>query len=111
MYNLSYFMQTSTQKAESIIARVKRPSNSEAVASLFPSNTTRKQPSFDPTAECIALPNQRKKKSATKGREKSASVRVVMLKSYSKTVPRGKRRQLLVTKGRVKTVKLVQLFR
>ena len=102
-----YLMQPSTQRAESVIARVKRPSNSEAavLASLFP---TRKRPSFDPNAECIVTPNQKKKKLATKKREKAASVRVVMLKNFTKALPKGKRRRVLSSQGRMKTVKLVR---
>ena len=83
---------------------MKHPSNSEAavLASLFP---TRKRPSFDPNAECIVTPNQ-KKKLATK-KEKAASVRVVRPKNFTKALPKGKRRRVLSSQGRMKTVKLV----
>ena len=94
------------QRANSVLNKVKQPSESEAKtpSSLFPSS--RKcpdQPSFDPSAECIALPWQ-KKKDATKG--KVATVRVVLLKSFSNVVPKGKSRQQLLCKGRIKPVKL-----
>ena len=56
--------------------------------------------------QCVVLPQQKKKKSATKG--KPATVRVVLLNSFSKTVPKGKRRQQLLTKGRIKPVKLLR---
>lgn len=107
---LSAFFQTSIQKVNSIIARVKRPSETEAkaLASLFPSSTRKRpnQPSFDPTAECVALSQQKKKKRASKG--KPSTVRVVLLKSFTKVVPKGKRRQLLLSKGRVKPVKFLR---
>ena len=94
------------QRANSVLNKVKQPSESEAktLSSLFPSSRKRPdQPSFDPSAECIALPWQKKKKGATKG--KVATVRVVLLKSFSNVVPKGKSRQQLLRKGRIKPVK------
>ena len=64
-----------------------------------------KQPSFNPSAECVALSQQRKKCS-TNQKVKPASVSVVMLKEYSKPAPKGKKRQQLLSKERVKPVNL-----
>ena len=100
-------LQKITGKAQSIIARVKCPSEASALSSLFPGRKRVEGPSFDPTAECVVLPQQKKKKSAIKSHQKPSTVTVVLLKYYSCIVPKGKRRQALALKGRVKPVKLM----
>ena len=105
------FHCSSLQKAQSIIARVKKPTEAEAkaLASCFPSTTTRKrslEPSFDLSADCVALPQQKKKKSTSQGRLKLTTLTVVVMKKYERAIPRGKRRQQLSSEGRVRPVKL-----
>ena len=91
-------------QAESIISRVKKPTQAEAKAlsSYFPSsyaNAARKW-SFDPSTECVVLPMQKKKKAATK-RQRPGNITVIMMKEYSSTIPKGKRRERLTSKGRI----------
>lgn len=100
---------TLQEKAQNIISRVKSPSEAAALGSLFPA--ARKRPEaycFDPTAECIVLPQQKRKKSAIKSHNKPSTVTVVLMKEYTCIVPKGKRRQVLASRGRVKQVKLQQ---
>ena len=97
------------QKAQSIIARVKKPTEAEAkaLASYFPSTASRKrslEPSFDLSADCV-VSSQQKKKSASKT-PRLSTITVVVMKKYERAVPRGKRRQKLSSEGRVKPVKL-----
>ena len=88
------FNVNADQRAES---RVKRPSNSEAaaLASLFSSNITSKRPSFDPTSECRVT---REEIGYKRG------LHLSMLKNYTKALLKEKRRRLLMTQGRMKTV-------
>ena len=103
-----FLLQKVTGKAQSIITRVKCPSEATALSSLFPARKRVEGPSFDPTAECVVLPQQKKKKSAIKSNQKPSTVTVVLLKDYSCIVPKGKRRQALALQGRVKPVKLMR---
>ena len=66
-----------------------------------------KRKSFDPDAESIVLPNQKKKKAAVK-RERWSNVTVILLKEYMPTVPRGDFRKELVAKGIIQNVKFTQ---
>ena len=96
------------QKAQSIIARVKKPTEAEAkaLASYFPSTASRKgslEPAFDLTAECVVASQQ--KKSASK-KPKPITLTVVVMQKYERAVPRGKKRQKLSSEGRVRPVKL-----
>ena len=77
------------------------------LASYFPStslNAPRKRECFDPTAESIVLPMQKKKKAAAK-RDRASNVTVVMLKEYSSSIPKGKVRQNLAATGRILSVR------
>ena len=86
---------------------MKSPSQAAALASLFPAARKRTEsPDFDPTAECVVLPQKKKKKAAIKSHKKPSTVTVVLLKEYSSIVPKGKRRQVLASRGRVKKVML-----
>ena len=83
---------------------MKKPTQAEAKAlsSYFPSsyaNAARKR-SFDPSTECVVLPMQKKKKAATK-KQRPSNITVVMMKEYSSTIPKGKRRERLTSKGRI----------
>jgi len=61
---------------------------------------------FDPSAECVALPQQKKKKAASKGNTKPAVVTVVLMKDFSRRGPKGKVRQKLYSDGRIQPVSL-----
>ena len=60
----------------------------------------------DPSAECIVLPQQKKKEAASKGNTKPAVVTVVLMKDFSRRVPKGKVRQNLYSDGRIQPVSL-----
>lgn len=101
------------QTAESVISRIKKPTQAEAkaLARYFPSTSTststtcstvRKRP-FDPAAESVALPMQKKKKRAVK-RPRPANISVIMMKEFSSIIPKGKVRQKLSSKGRILSV-------
>ncbi len=75
------------------LGRVKTPSEVEAraLAKCFPSGkriTTKG--GFDPNAECVVNDAHWKKKAGIKGKQRSVSVNVVMLRQYIPTVPKGK---------------------
>ena len=72
---------------------------------LFPSSSTLKRPhlseAFDPTWQCVAFQQQKKKKAA---RAKPSQVTVMLVPKGTKNVPRGKHRKSLIQKK-------VQIFR
>ena len=82
-----------------------KPSEAEAKAlsRLFPSKSSgnkRKHP-FDPTSECCVQEKQKKKKAATtEGRV--TNVQVILLKCFTPSLPRGRRRTELKDSGRIK---------
>ena len=100
-------IQPAHDRAESIISKVKKPSEAEAKASakFFPSSTKPKviAQSFDPAAESI-VSSQQKKKAAIRPKQ---SVSVVMMKKYS-TIPKGKERHSLATEGRILSMKVTR---
>ena len=98
-------LQTTTQKAQSIISRVKCPSETTVLGSLFPA-TRKRHESFDPTAECI----QKKKKAVIRCHNKPSNITVVLLKEFSSIVPKGKRRKVLASRGRMKQVRFLRLM-
>ena len=64
------------------------------------SGNKRKHP-FDPTSECCVQDKQKKKKAATtKGRV--TNVQVILLKCFTPSLPRGRRRTELKDSGRIK---------
>lgn len=79
---------------------------SRAPLRQFPGRKRVGSASFDPTADCVVLPQQKKKKSAIKSHQKTSTITVVLLQEYCCIVPKGKRRQSLAMRGRVKPVKL-----
>ena len=96
--------------AETIISRVKKPTEAEAkvLASYFPSTSAprkREYPRFDPSAQSIVLPMQKKKKAAITKRERPSNITVVMMKEYCTSIPKGKVRQKLAAKGRILSVR------
>ena len=79
------------------------------MASYFPTNTSQKRDHsqslhFNPTAESVVLPLQKKKKAATK-RERPSNVTVIMMKEYSCSIPKGKVRQRLASEGRILNIR------
>jgi len=84
-----------TIKSQDICKRVGKPSEADArvLSKLFPSSSAceRKRPlstAFDPTKECVALPQQKKKKAA---RVKPSNVQVVIMHDTDVCVPKQKR--------------------
>ena len=77
----------------------------KVLSELFPSSSvTQKRPlkSFDPTAECVALPQQKKKKAAT--RQKFKSTDVFMLPKFSRNILKNKERKALKCAKRNKKI-------
>ena len=96
-------IQGSTPRARQVCMQLKKPSQVEAkvLGTLFPSSAaTRKRcsPSFDPTAENVALPQQKKKKAA---RAKPSTITVIPLRSYQKNLPKRNNRKELNDQQRV----------
>ena len=74
------------------------------LARMFPSSRSApKKRSFDPTADCLALPAQKKKKAF---RAKPSNVTVVMMPEFRHDVPKGKRRADLKKANRIQVVQL-----
>lgn len=89
------------------MSSLKKPTGAcaKALTQLFPSTKHQKLKSFDPTQECVALPQQQKKKASRVS--KSISVQVVVLPNQaSLIVPKGRKRKLLSSGDRVKTIEL-----
>ena len=88
----------------SISQRLSKPSLGEAKAlgSLFPSSNShsgKRGRAFDPTAdECISVEKKKKKAAVSQGRP--TNVKIMMLKSFSPFIPRGRPRALLKQEGR-----------
>ena len=76
---------------------------------MFPSTKSvphKRSSTFDPIAECVALPAQKKKKAS---RAKPVSIQVILLpKLATLIVPKGKRRQGLSAERRIESIKLVR---
>ena len=87
-----------------MLTKVKKATKVEAntLAKLFPSSSKRTvTQAFDPTAECIALPAQKKKKAS---RPKPIKVQVFLLPTLEKKIPRGSHRKELMEANRCKTI-------
>ena len=69
---------------------------------LFPSSSASKRPrltsSFDPTQNCVALPQHQKKKAS---RCKPSKLTVIIVEDYTKGVPRASYRKELQKSGRI----------
>lgn len=102
------------QPVKDIVRSLKKPSdtNIKALVKLFPTcKSGVKKPVFDPTSDCIASENQRCKKSAnsiTKGRLKS--LKVVIVKDFPCSVPKGPLRERLIKIGRLKEVSFTRVM-
>jgi hypothetical protein len=105
-------VQPAHDRAESIISKVKKPSEAEAkaLAKFFPSSTKPKAvtQAFDPSAESVVSSQQKKKKAAIRPKQRTVSVSVVMMKKYSSTIPKGKERQSLASEGRILNMKVTR---
>lgn len=80
----------------------------QELAKFFPAYQQKVGQSFDPTAECVALERQKKKKSAIKQQRKvkQASVTVIMMEKFSPSIPKGNARKRLSSCGRMKSIRL-----
>ena len=88
-----------------------KPTEAEAkaLAKFFPSTKSKSSGgSFDPTADCVVLGQQKKKKAAIKPKQRPISISVVMMKKYSPIVPKGKKRQQLAAQGRILNMKVTR---
>ncbi|KAL5515643.1 hypothetical protein EMCRGX_G000838 [Ephydatia muelleri] len=97
------------ERSSGILERVKKPTEVEAraLAKCFPSGKSKKE-GFDPNAECVVADAQAKKKAAFKGKQRSVSVNVVMLKHYQEIIPRGNTRKELFSQERIKRVSVTR---
>ena len=77
----------------------------QTLANLFPSSSTvKRSPSaFDPSTECVALPQQKKKK---KSQPKPATIEVFLLPSNQVAVPTGSLRKSFRSNGRCMKISL-----
>ena len=113
--NFVYHMQAIGLASQAIsrCSSLKKPTDSEAraLARLFPSSAKRTATVavFDPN-ECVAEPQQKKKKRAYSSQGRPVNITVVLLKSFSSTIPKGKLRKALKDSGRIKTVALTRLM-
>ena len=96
-------------RAVDISSRLCKPTEGEAraLSHLFPSSSTsgmkRPGPTFDPTANLTVSEEKRKKKAANSlGRP--TNVKVMVLKSFSPYIPRGRPRNVLKQEGREKSL-------
>ena len=104
------YSETRAAKAVQFTSRLGKPTDVEAraLSSLFPSCSQpgkRKTaaPTFDPSAECVALSAQKKKKAAL-GLGRPVKVKVVLLERSSVCVPRAKARKSLDERGRIQAL-------
>ena len=97
-------MQGPNEKAESLLATMKKPTNKQALtlSKLFPSTSKK----FNPLSECTATSAHAKKKKFSTGTSKLSAVTVILLKNYQTRVPKGDYRQELIHDNRVKKVEL-----
>ena len=93
------------QEATKVLSSVKRPTQFETavLGDVFQvSSSSSKLPStFDPTRECVFAEQKRKKKCA---RVKPSKLTLTLLTSKESSIPRGKHRKALETKGRIQKV-------
>ena len=66
IFSFIFQPKSAMEKAQGIIGRVKKPTEAQAkaLATYFPSTRSRKRrmDPFDPSAECVVISQQRKKK-------------------------------------------------
>ena len=96
-YSQIVFLQDLNERAVSICSTVGQSKGASArvLSKLFPSSTSstasKRASGFDPTKECVAAPQQKKKKKAVRTRPVTVSVTVV--KNPKQGVPKGKKRK------------------
>ena len=97
------------ERTSCILGRIKKPTEVEAkaLAKCFPSAKSKKE-GFDPNAECVVADAQAKKKAAFKGKQRSVSVNVVMLKQYQQMIPRGNTHKELFSQERIKSMSVTR---
>ena len=97
---------------ESILSRVKKPSEAEAasLSKCFPSGSGGDKRAFNPNAECVVKGKQVKKKKTIPTKSKPSTVEVVLLQNYQEDVPKGAARNKLKKCGRVQQVKLTRVM-
>ena len=101
------------QPIKDIVRSLKKPSdtNVKALVKLFPSKSGVNKPAFDPTSDCVAIDNQRRKKRAnlnSKGRSKR--LKVLLVKEVPCTLPKGPLREQLSKVGRLKEVSFTRVM-
>ena len=84
---------------QSVMSKIKKPSEAESsvLAKYFPKTTDRKP--FNPSADCVVVKQQKKKKAAIKGNQRPVTVLVILMATYSTNVPKGKFVRNLFLKG------------
>ena len=103
------YLQTKeyTCRAESIVNKIRKPTvvEKKALAACFPSSSQppKRSLTFDPTADCVAEPQKKKKKAS---QPKPVNVNVILLKRMQKYIPRGGARKKLQSQGRIMKVAL-----
>ena len=93
-------------KAKSILTKVTTATEAEAkaLATYFPSGKAR--PKFDVSRTCVAAKN--KKDTAVKGVQRPTTVSVVMMKEYCPITPKNKARRILLSEGRILSIKVTR---
>ena len=81
--------------------------NAKVLSSLFPACGSKgmKRPlKFDPTDECVASEQQRRKKAVTPGKGRPKQLQVVILEDIPPTIPKGIARDHLRKENRIKNL-------
>ena len=89
------------QQATKALLHLKKPTRLEAAAlgSIFQTTSSKRIPlTFDPSRDCVFASQKKKKKSA---RIKPSKLTLVLLTGKESTIPRGRHRKLLETRGRI----------
>ena len=102
------YLQGLGSKGISICNKIKQPSKADAqvLRNLFPaSGPSRKRSyTFDPTSQCVAADQQRKKKKAIRNRV--SKVTILQVNNVARGIPKGKYRRELKKDGQEVVVKL-----
>ena len=105
-------MTTFTKKAKEVCTKLGKPSeaNAKVLSGLFPSCQSVKKMKFDPLDQCVVAEQQRRKKSASKGKGRSKLVTVVVLNEIPSCIPKGATREHLRKIGRIKEIAFQRYF-
>lgn len=82
------------------------PNEAKTLSKLFGSGTSSREP-FDPAAESVVLKRQKGKKCGIK-RQRASKISVIMLDEFSPTLPRGKMRSKLASKGKIQSLQFTR---